>query len=195
MGHRIYQARTSRKLADVNSTRDERSIAPQATPIIATYVPDAMLNRAWAAGGYALDRDLSTDIDIWLCEIPTREQVMVEGELRDFWDANNIWFMERADSPYDFDPRRADFQTEIFADVRAYGYAPGQIMITDMSIKDVLNTFDLSIVRRAVNSEGRIVLGEGATNLQQPITVLRPHERSEERLRKYMQRFNLKQGV
>lgn len=161
--------------------------------MIEKFIPPFLRDSAWLAGSYAIDPDSACDVDIWLCDIRLAHMgLIVEPMLIKWWDeqAFNVELLTKT------------YQDPVYPESDQYaivtpndGELSAHIMITHASITDIVNDFDLSIVRKAISGKGDIVIGEGYTSTFDPIVILHERPTTEYRLRKYMKRFDIKQGV
>jgi hypothetical protein len=162
------------------------------------FVPKPYRNSLFIAGGFAVHPASATDIDVWIINNadpsdPDRiETTDIRRDVLVYLTDRGFNHRELPESRVTnvIDGYPAD--TIKIATVRDTERAKEiHLLTTDLSPMELLDTFDLSISQIGFDLNGRVYTTEAWTDLQTPIRVLRETPTTQDRLEKYMLRFNL----
>jgi len=137
------------------------------------FLPPSLREDAVIAGGYAVDPDLATDIDLWVCAGPDVPQARwaIEEWLKRTPQWPNLKF-----SPA---PEGAQYGTAHLVATIPNGYAGKavQLLVSEaLDSQQLVDSFDISthaLARRDENGTARLWFGTGWTYRTEPPKVLR----------------------
>ncbi len=146
------------------------------------------------AGGWAVCPALASDMDVFVLKDNRDSEADVRMILLAHLRHGKFDFEELTDERSEDSPGECDSLIRKVAKVNYNGNTVHVLLGLSPFPEDILNTFDLSICQVGIMWDGTIVKGENYTSPAQPLKIVKQTPTTDERARKYNERFKLRKG-
>lgn len=125
-----------------------------------TYLPPSLVHLAYVAGGFAVDAERASDVDLWITGLNNEEIVKdvykehILDNLNSGWGGPSPWSFIDPHDPYEIGGVKR-IGTLWNSDIE--GSYKVQVLVTTLvTVEELLHTFDLSVHQVAYNAEGKL---------------------------------------